>query len=112
MAYVRHQIASQMLGLLTSLAELTVLILVQIRRGPAFPIGGLLLPHVIENVCKCMGCGRRRCRRPQCAAHAAMKRPERAGARAETVGGQAQGATGPIMDRSTARGRAGRSDSP
>ena len=51
-----------------------------------------------------MGRGRRRFGRPQCAAHPAKKRPEIGGARAETLRGHAQGATGAILDPSTARG--------
>ena len=51
-----------------------------------------------------MGCGRRRFGWPQCAAHTAKKRPKRAGARAETLRGHAQGATGAILDPPTARG--------
>ena len=51
-----------------------------------------------------MGRGRRRFGRPQFAAHPAKKRPEIGGARAETLRGHAQGATGAILDPSTARG--------
>src|SRR5947208_593044 len=43
MACVRHQRASEGLGLLAELPELTRMIFVQIRLGAAFPIGGFLL---------------------------------------------------------------------
>ena len=43
MACVRHQRASEGLGLLAELPELTLLIFVQLRLGAAFPIGGFLL---------------------------------------------------------------------
>ena len=42
---------------------------------------------------------------PQFAPQAAKKRPQRAGARAETLRGHAQGATGTILDPSTTRGQ-------
>ena len=102
--WLRPQSPSQVLGLLASLAELTLVIFVQRLLCTAGPIGCVLLQQVRENVCACMGRGRRRFRWPQCAAHAAIKRAERAGARAETLGSQAQGATGPILDPPTARG--------
>jgi hypothetical protein len=70
----------------------------------ACPIGCFLLQHVREKFCEFVGRGRRRCRWPQFAAHAAIKRAERAGARAETLGSHAQGATGPLLDTPTARG--------
>ena len=59
---------------------------------------------MIDHFGECMGCGCRGFGRSEFAAHAAMKRPKRAGARAETLGGHAQGATGAIVDPSTARG--------
>ena len=76
----------------------------QSLRGTAFLRGGCLLAQVRENFGACMGWGRRRFCGPQFAAHAAIKRSERAGARAETLGSHAQGATGPILDPPTARG--------
>ena len=51
-----------------------------------------------------MGCGGRGFGWPQFAAHAAIKRSEIAGTRAETLGSHAQGATGPILDTPTTRG--------
>lgn len=72
--------------------------------GTAFPRRGFFLQHVIENCRQFVGRGRRRFRWPQFAAHAAIKRAESAGARAETLGRHAQGATGPILDPPTARG--------
>src|SRR5215831_11017524 len=68
----------------------------------AFPIRCLLLQHVIDNFRQFVGRGRRRFCWPQFAAHAAIKRAEIAGARAETLGSHAQGATGPILDPPTA----------
>ena len=68
------------------------------------PIGCCLRQHRGEHFGKCMGRGRRRFRRSQCATHAARKGPEIAGARAETVGGHAPGTTGAIVDPPTARG--------
>ena len=59
---------------------------------------------MIDHFGECMGCGCRGFGRSKFTAHAAMKRPKRAGARAETLGGHAQGATGAIVDPSTARG--------
>lgn len=80
------------------------MIFVQIILCTTCPIGCFLLQHMGENFCKFMGRGRRRFRRSQCATHAAMQCPERAGARAETLGGHAPGATGAIVDPPTARG--------
>ena len=59
---------------------------------------------MLENFGEFMGCGCRGFGRSEFAAHAAMKRPKIAGARAETLGGHAQGATGAILDPATARG--------
>ncbi len=59
---------------------------------------------MIDNFGEFMGCGCRGLGRSKFTAHAAMKRPKIAGARAETLGGHAQGATGAILDPSTARG--------
>jgi hypothetical protein len=57
-----------------------------------------------ENFGEFMGGGCRGFGRSKFTAHAAMKRPKRAGARAETLGSHAPGATGAILDPSTARG--------
>ena len=72
--------------------------------APAFPIGCFLLEHVVDNFGQFVGRGRRGFGRPEFTAHAAKKGPEIAGARAETLRRHAQGATGPILDPSTARG--------
>lgn len=66
------------------------------------PERGGLREHGIENGGECMGGGRRRLCGPPCAAHAALKRSESAGARAEPWGRQAQGAPGPRVDTPTA----------
>jgi hypothetical protein len=58
-----------------------------------------------ENFCQFMGRRRGGFGWPQCAPHAAKKRPKIAGTRAETLRGHAQGATGPIVDPSTPRGQ-------
>jgi hypothetical protein len=102
MAGWRHHSQAEVLGLRASLANLTLLLLMQRLLGTAFLIGGFLLEHVREHVGACRGGGRRRFCGPPCAAHAAIKRSERAGARAETVGSQAPGAPGPIVDTPTA----------
>ena len=81
------------------------MIFLQIIRCPTFSIGGLLLQQVVQNCCELMGRGRRGFGWPQFAPHAAKKRPKIAGARAETLRGHAQGATGTILDPSTARGQ-------
>ena len=104
MVGLRHDIKSQILRLLASLSELTLMIFVQIILCTTCPIGCFLLQHMVENFCKFMGRGRRRFRRSQFATHAAMKCPERAGARAETLGGHAPGAPGAILDPPTACG--------
>ena len=93
-----------MLGWLASVSELTLVICVQILLCTAYPIGCFLLQHVLEHCGELVSRGRRRFRWPQFAAHAALQRSERAGARAETVGRHAQGATGPMLDTPTARG--------
>ena len=80
------------------------MIFVQIILCTTCPIGCFLLQHRVEHFCTCMGRGRRRLRRSQFAPHAARKCPEIAGARAETLGGHAQGATGAILDPPPARG--------
>ena len=103
-ACLRHQIESQVLGLRASLSDFALVIFVHVMLGTAFQIRCFLLQHVIDNFRQFVGRGRRRFRWPQCAAHAAIKRSERAGARAETLGSHAQGATGPIVDTPTARG--------
>ncbi len=59
---------------------------------------------MVDNFRQFMGRGRGGFRWPQCAAHAAKKRPTIAGARAETLRGHAQGATSPVLDPPTARG--------
>ncbi len=102
--WLRHQSTSHVLGLLAYLSELTLVILVPILLCTVCPIGCFLLQHGRDNLCELVGRGRRRFGWPQCAAHAAIKRSERAGARAETLGSHAQGATGPIVDTPTARG--------
>src|SRR5437899_7498059 len=102
---LRHQIKSQVLGLFASLSELPLVIFVQILLGTVGSIGCLLLQHMVENFRQFMGRGRRGFGWPQFAPHAAKKRPKIAGARAETLRGHAQGATGTILDPSTARGQ-------
>jgi hypothetical protein len=102
MAGLRHQIESQGLGLLASWSDCALVILVPVMRCTAFPIRGVLLQPVRENFRQLVGRGRRRFRWPQCAAQAAIKCSERAGARAETWGHHAQGATGPIVATPTA----------
>jgi hypothetical protein len=92
------------LGLLTSLFDGALVISVQILLCTAFPRRGFFLQHVRENFRQFVGRGRRRLRWSQCAAQAAIQRAERAGARAETLGSHAQGATGPIVDPPTAGG--------
>ena len=104
MAGLRHSIEAEVLGLLASLFDCALVISVQIILCTAFPIRGFFLQHVRENFRQFVGRGRRRFGWPQCAAHAAIKRAERAGARAETLGSHAQGATGPIVDPPTAGG--------
>ena len=104
MACLRHQITSQVLGVLASLSELTLVIFVQIILCTACPIGCLLFEHMVENFCQFVGRGCRSFGWPEFTPHAAQKRPERAGAGAETVRGHAQGATGAIVDPPTARG--------
>ena len=101
---LRHHIQSQVLALLASLSELTLRIFVPIILGTTCPIGCVLLQHRVENFCQCMGrrCGG--CGWPQCAPHTAKKRPQRAGACAETLRGHAQGAPGPLLDPSPPRG--------
>ena len=101
---LRHQIQSEVLGLFASLSELTLVIFVQIILGTACAIGCFLLQHMGENFRQCMGRGRGGFGWPQFAPHTAKKRPKRAGAGAETLRGHAQGATGAILDPSTARG--------
>src|SRR6267142_2660281 len=59
---------------------------------------------MIDNFGECMGCGCRGFGRSEFTAHAAKKRSKIAGARAETLGGHAQGATGAILDPPTACG--------
>src|SRR5881409_475818 len=102
---LRHQSKSAVLGLFASLSELTLVIFVPIILGTACSIGCLLLQHMVENFRQFMGRGRRGFGWPQFAPHAAKKRPKIAGARAETLRGHAQGATGTILDPSTARGQ-------
>jgi hypothetical protein len=104
MACLKHHIESQMLGLLAAWSALALLILVQIMRGPTCLIGCFVLQHRRDNFGACLGGGCRGFGRAECAAQAAMKRPKRAGPRAETVGGHAPGATGAILDPPTARG--------
>jgi hypothetical protein len=105
MVCLRHQITSRVFGLLASWSELTLVIFVQILLCTACPIGDFLLQHMVENFRQFMG----RCRGgvgwSQCAPHAAMKRSEIAGTRAETLCGHAQGTTGAILDPPTARGQ-------
>ena len=103
-ACLRHQIESQVLGLLASLSDFALLIFVHGMLCTAFQIRCFLLQHVRDNFRQFVGRGRRRFGWPQFAAHAAIKRSEIAGARAETLGSHAQGATGPILDTPTARG--------
>jgi hypothetical protein len=104
LAGLKHQIASQVLGWLASWSDVALLIFVQLRLGTTFLIGGCVLSPMLEHVGEFRGGGCRGVGRSEFAAHAAMKRPQRAGARAETVGGHAPGATGAIVDPSTARG--------
>lgn len=104
MACLRHQSKSEVLGVLASLSNLTLLIFLRRIRGTAFLIGGFLLEHVIDNCGECMGRGRRRFRRPQFAAHAAREGPEITRAIPQTLRRHTQGATGPIVDPPTARG--------
>jgi hypothetical protein len=59
---------------------------------------------MVDNVRQFMGRGRRGFGWSEFAAHAAKKCPQIAGARAETLRGHAQGATGAILDPPTARG--------
>ncbi len=102
-AWLRRQSKSQVLGLLASWSHLALVIFLQLMLCITFARGCLLLQHGRENCCELMGRSRRRCGRPACAAHPAQERPQRAGARAETLRGHAQGATGPIVDPPTAR---------
>ncbi len=81
------------------------MIFVQIILCTTCPIGCFLLQHMVENFCQFMGRRRGGFGWPQCAPHAAKKRPQRAGARAETLRGHAQGATGPIVDPAPPRGQ-------
>lgn len=104
MTGVRHSIKSQVFGLLASLSELPLVIFVQILLCTACLVGCLLFEHMVENFRQFMGRGRGGFGWPQLAAQAAIKRPERAGARAETLRGHAQGTTGPVLDPPTARG--------
>src|SRR5712691_3489548 len=97
MTGLRHHIESQVLGLRASWSELAFLIFVHRIIGTAFAIRCFVLQQVRENFGALMGCGCRRCGWPQCAAHTAKKRPKRAGTRAETLCGHAQGATGAIV---------------
>ena len=80
------------------------MIFVQIILCTACPIGGFLLQHMVDNFCQFVGRGRGGFGWPEFAPHAAKKRPKRAGARAETLRGHAQGATSPVLDPPTARG--------
>jgi hypothetical protein len=80
-------------------------IFVQIILGTACAIGCFLLQHMGENFRQLMGRGCRGFGWPQFAPHAAKKRPKIAGARAETLRGHAQGATGAIVDPPTACGQ-------
>ena len=80
------------------------MIFVQIILCTTCPIGCFLLQHMVENFCQFMGRRRGGFGWPQFAPHAAKKRSQIAGARAETLGGHAQGATGAILDPPTARG--------
>jgi hypothetical protein len=104
MAGVRHHSTSEVLGVLASWSHLTRLLFLSSLRGPAFLRGGVRLEHGRENGGELMGGGRRRLRRPQCAAHATKQGSQRAGALAETVRGQTQGAAGAIGDPPAARG--------
>ena len=80
------------------------MIFVQILLCTACLVGCFLFEHMVDNFRQFMGRGRGSFGWPQCAAHAAIKRPEIAGARAETLRGHAQGTTGPVLDPPTARG--------
>ena len=77
----------------------------QIILCTACPIGGFLLQHMVDNFCQFMGRRGGGFGWPQCAPHAAKKRPKIAGTRAETLRGHTQGTTGPILDSSTTRGQ-------
>ena len=101
-----------MFRLVASLSERALVIFLPRMLGTVCAIGGLLLQHGGENVRAWMrrGCGG--LGRPQCAPHAAIKRSESAGARAETLRGHAEGATGPIVDPPTARGAHGAATDP
>ena len=103
MACLRHQRASEVLGLRAELPELTLMIFVQIRLGAAFPIRGFLLSQVREKFGALMGGGGRSFGWPQFAAQAAIAGAERARTLPQTLRRHASGATGPIVDPSTAR---------
>jgi hypothetical protein len=105
MGGLRHDIKAPILRVLSSWPALTRRIFVQRILGTAGPIGGFLLQHRGENFCQVMGRRGGGVGWPQCAPHAATKRPQRAGTRAETVRGPTQGPPGPIVDASTPRGQ-------
>ena len=104
MARLRHQIKSPVFGLFPQLSELTLLSFVEIISSTPFPIRCVLFEHVIDNCSQLVGGGCRGFGRPEFTPHPAKKGSEIAGARTETLGRHAQGATGAILHPSTARG--------
>jgi hypothetical protein len=102
MACWRPQRASEVRGLLAQLPALTLLIFVPRRLGATFPIGGFLLAPVLEHFGEGMGGGGRGGGWPPCAAQAARDGAESARTLPPTLRRHASGATGPIVDPSTA----------
>ena len=100
---LRDQVESQLGGLLASLSEPACLILLEICLGTLCAIGRFLLQHMVDNFGEFMGRGRRGFRWPEFATHAALERSEVTRTRPQTLCGQAQGATRPILDAPTTR---------
>jgi hypothetical protein len=101
----RHQVTPHLCGVRASLCERALVLFVQSIHGPACQSGCVLLQPRGEHGGEWRGGGCRRCGWPQCAAPTALTRPARAGARAETVCGHTQGATGALVDPATASGQ-------
>jgi hypothetical protein len=103
-AGLRHPSTSHVLGVCASWSALTLVRFGHRLLGPACPLGCFGFAQMGEHWRPCLGRGRGGLGWASWAAHAATKCPPRAGARAETLRGQAQGATGAMVAPPPARG--------